>query len=29
LAARKVQLANVLDEGMNILSGIVDGVSAY
>ncbi len=28
LAARNVQLDYVLDEGMNILSGIIDGVSA-
>jgi carboxypeptidase PM20D1 len=28
LTARKVQLEYVLDEGMNILSGIVDGVTA-
>ena len=28
LAARKVELEYVLDEGMNILSGIIDGVAA-
>jgi carboxypeptidase PM20D1 len=28
LAARKVELEYVLDEGMNILSGIIDGVTA-